>query len=163
MFLQGYYMDGWCDIASNIFLLVAVGILLSKKDNNYMLLGGVSKEESFWSWLHTFWPWVSVSMLGIQAVVASTGWNYTIQHLSSLLESPGMERLDELRHPVCIVIIYLWRLLNPLMLSQPLLAALLLGKTKVWVIFARGFLFLPILATGLISWLFVTHLSANIQ
>ena len=156
-------MDGWCDIASNIFLLVAVGILLSKKDNNYMLLGGVSKEESFWSWLHTFWPWVSVSMLGIQAVVASTGWNYTIQHLSSLLESPGMERLDELRHPVCIVIIYLWRLLNPLMLSQPLLAALLLGKTKVWVIFARGSLFLPILATGLISWLFVTHLSANIQ
>lgn len=159
---MGYYMDGWCDVASNVFLLIAVGIMLSRKDS-YMHLGGVTKEESFWSWLHTFWPWVSVSLLGIQAVIASTGWNFTIQHLSILLESPGMERLDELRHPVCIVIIYMWRLFNPLMLSQPLLVALLMGKTKVWVIFSRGFLFFPILATGLISWLFVTHLSANMQ
>ena len=154
-------MDGWCDVASNIFLLVAVGILLSKKDN-YTLLGCVDNNKIFWSWLHSLWPWVSVSLLGIQAIIASTGWNYTMQHLSSQLESPGMERLDVLRHPVSIVIIYLWRLFNPLMLTQPLLAALLVGKAKLWVVFARGFLFLPILATGLISWLFVAHLSANI-
>ena len=154
-------MDGWCDVASNLFLLIAVGILLSKKDT-YTHLGGVSREESFWSWLHICWPWVSVGLLGIQAIVASTGWNYTMQQLSSLLEAPGMERLDELRHPVSIVIIYLWRLFNPLMLSQPLLAALLMGKAKSWVVFARGFLFIPILATGLISWIFVAHLSANL-
>ena len=31
-------MDGWCDVASNLFLLIAVGIMLSKKDN-YVQLG----------------------------------------------------------------------------------------------------------------------------
>ena len=157
--LQGYYMDGWCDVASNLFLLVAVGIMLSKKDN-YEYLG--NKEESLWAQLNTLWPWVSVGLLGIQAVMASTGWNYTMQHLSVLLESPGRERLDQLQRPASIVIIYLWRLFNPLMLSQPLLAALLVGKTKLWVRCARGVLFLPILTTSVVSWLFVDHLSANL-
>ena len=152
-------MDGWCDVASNLFLLVAVGIMLSKKDN-YEYLN--NKEESLWSQLNTLWPWVSVGLLGIQAVMASTGWNYTMQHLSVLLESPGKERLDQLQRPGSIVIIYLWRLFNPLMLSQPLLAALLLGKTKLWVRCARGVLFLPILTTSVVSWLFVDHLSANL-
>ena len=152
-------MDGWCDVASNLFLLVAVGIMLSKKDI-YEYLG--NKEESLWSQLNTLWPWVSVGLLGIQAVMASTGWNYTMQHLSVLLESPGKERLDQLQRPGSIVIIYLWRLFNPLMLSQPLLAALLVGKTKLWVRCARGVLFLPILTTSVVSWLFVDHLSANL-
>ena len=152
-------MDGWCDVASNLFLLVAVGIMLSKKDN-YEYLG--NKEESLWSQLNALWPWVSVGLLGIQAVMASTGWNYTMQHLSVLLESPGKERLDQLQRPGSIVIIYLWRLFNPLMLSQPLLAALLVGKTKLWVRCARGVLFLPILTTSVVSWLFVDHLSANL-
>ena len=152
-------MDGWCDVASNLFLLVAVGIMLSKKDN-YEHLG--NKEESLWSQLNTLWPWVSVGLMGIQAVMASTGWNYTMQHLSVLLESPGKERLDQLQRPGSIVIIYLWRLFNPLMLSQPLLAALLVGKTKLWVRCARGVLFLPILTTSVVSWLFVDHLSANL-
>ena len=152
-------MDGWCDVASNLFLLVAVGIMLSKKDNYEHLS---NKEESLWSQLNTLWPWVSVGLLGIQAVMASTGWNYTMQHLSVLLESPGKERLDQLQRPGSIVIIYLWRLFNPLMLSQPLLAALLLGKTKLWVRCARGVLFLPILTTSVVSWLFVDYLSANL-
>ena len=152
-------MDGWCDVASNLFLLVAVGIMLSKKDNYEHLS---NKEESLWSQLNTLWPWVSVGLLGIQAVMASTGWNYTMQHLSVLLESPGKERLDQLQRPGSIVIIYLWRLFNPLMLSQPLLAALLVGKTKLWVRCARGVLFLPILTTSVVSWLFVDYLSANL-
>ena len=152
-------MDGWCDVASNLFLLVAVGIMLSKKDNYEHLS---NKEESLWSQLNTLWPWVSVGLMGIQAVMASTGWNYTMQHLSVLLESPGKERLDQLQRPGSIVIIYLWRLFNPLMLSQPLLAALLLGKTKLWVRCARGVLFLPILTTSVVSWLFVDYLSANL-
>ena len=152
-------MDGWCDVASNLFLLVAVGIMLSKKDNYEHLS---NKEESLWSQLNALWPWVSVGLLGIQAVMASTGWNYTMQHLSVLLESPGKERLDQLQRPGSIVIIYLWRLFNPLMLSQPLLAALLVGKTKLWVRCARGVLFLPILTTSVVSWLFVDYLSANL-
>ena len=37
--LQGYYMDGWCDVASNTLLLLAVARALQRQERRELDLG----------------------------------------------------------------------------------------------------------------------------
>jgi hypothetical protein len=95
-------------------------------------------------------------------VAASTGWNYTTQELSSLLEAPGSERPEDLRRPSTLAVMFLWRLANPHMLSQAMLAAILLARTRQWLLLARRLLFLPIIATCALSVGHVAFLRAKL-
>lgn len=167
---QGYYVDGWCDVASDVFLLIGVALLLTKQEKGRLYPGKerervsllpevdpeIRPERRFFRWI-----WIGAALLGIQAILASTGWNYTTHQLSSLLETPGSERPHIFRSPPTLVVMYLWRLGNPHMLSQFLLAAITLDRVKQWLLFARGLLFIPLILTCLISISYVSYISAK--
>ena len=178
-------MDGWCDVASNTLLLLAVARALQRQERREPDLGrpeegglrkngGLFEEPKVkWNGLRLWlkdgvwrlalgegeWRvWVGVGLLGAQAILSSVGWNTTTHQLSALLEAE-----EEVHYTTAtLAVMYLWRLANPHMLEQLLLGALLVGRTRQWVEAASLVLFLPILALSLLSLAYTTYLRAKL-
>ena len=84
---SGYYIDGWCDIASETFLIYSVGFLIYKEKTKLMMV------KSDWlsrlptpvsRFLAPLSP--SVWCLGGQSILAAVGWNWTTTQHHMLLD-----------------------------------------------------------------------------
>ena len=64
---------------------------------------------------------LSIWGLGVQSIVSAVGWNWTTTQLHVLLEANdtrGSLNIHTLATPLCWLVVFLWRLLNPHMLTQ---------------------------------------------
>ena len=170
----GYYIDGWCDIISETALIYSVGMIIFREktkyfpliphDNNNSSHKPSKKPENI---VTKFFAPLSISIwgLGVQSIVSAVGWNWTTTQLHVLLEAkdegPSIGGLDihTLAAPLCWLVVFLWRLLNPHMLTQALLVSLLLDRSGHWVVMTRYMVTVPIICLCVFSYLLVYQLS----
>ena len=63
---SGYYVDGWCDVASDLVLLVATGVLLARQEiskDKYLPLVEKKRDKQT---LFVPWIWIGIGLLGLQ-------------------------------------------------------------------------------------------------
>jgi len=174
---SGYYVDGWCDVASDTALLVATGYLLNRSCSsphhkthyqhnrlrrmltqifNHQLLVKVFSVIS-----------LPIIVLAIQSLLSAVSWNWTTTQLYILLESKNTsskeKQIQFFQSTSCWLVMYFWRLLNPHMLSQALLVSLLVDRTKQWVEHARVVVTLPLGTLCLASWVWVYILGIELN
>eukprot|EP00090_Calanus_glacialis_P019061 TRINITY_DN29399_c0_g1_i1.p1 TRINITY_DN29399_c0_g1~~TRINITY_DN29399_c0_g1_i1.p1 ORF type:complete len:332 (-),score=89.23 TRINITY_DN29399_c0_g1_i1:16-1011(-) len=173
---SGYYVDGWCDVASETALILAIGHLLER--------AGTS---CHWKTVHsptrlcrlfdpiTHHPIMSrmlapislpIFCLGIQSILSAICWNWTTTQLNILLET-GADDIKEkqiqlFQSSTCWLVMFFWRLLNPHMLSQALLVSLLVDRYKQWVEHAMVVVSLPLITLCTASWIWVQVLSSKL-
>merc|ERR1712198_810098 len=170
----GYYIDGWCDIISETALIYSVGMIIFREktkcfpliphDNNNSNHKPSKKPENI---VTKFFAPLSISIwgLGVQSIVSAVGWNWTTTQLHVLLEAkdegPSIGGLDihTLAAPLCWLVVFLWRLVNPHMLTQALLVSLLLDRSGHWVVMTRYMVTVPIICLCVFSYLLVYQLS----
>ena len=156
---SGYYIDGWCDIISETALIYSVGvIILRDRDRSWP---GMRTRTSATSHLTTFLAPLTLNIwgLGLQSILAAVGWNWTTTQLHLLLESGTRGAGTGLGTPLAGLVVFLWRLLNPHMLTQALLVALTLERAGHWVELTRLLVSLPLLVTCAASYILVHTLS----
>ena len=159
---SGYYIDGWCDIISETLLIYSVGaVILRDREKSWLGLR-TSKTSGLRAQVTTIMAPLTINIwgLGAQSILAAVGWNWTTTQLHLLLEagvrpSPGHQGLDT---PLSGLVVFLWRLLNPHMLTQALLVSLTLDRPGQWVEMTRLVVTLPLLATCLASYILVYSL-----
>ena len=159
----GYYIDGWCDIASETALIYSVGWLLALRQQPASWTPG-SKGSSWVAQLAA--PLTAgVWGLGLQSIVAAVGWNWTTGQLHQLLApaGPGPQLGQLVGGPGTGLVVLSWRLLNPHLLTQALLGALLLERAGQWVWLARWLVTPPLLLLCAASWLLVRSLHYQLQ
>jgi len=174
---NGYYVDGWCDVASDTALLLATGYLLNRACSsphhkmhhqhnklrrlltpifNHQLLVKVFTVIS-----------LPIIVLAMQSLLSAICWNWTTTQLYLLLESDNTSSKEKqtqlFQSTSCWLVMYFWRLLNPHSLSQALLVSLLVDRTKQWVEHARVVVSLPLVTLCLASWVWVYILGIKLH
>ena len=86
---SGYYVDGWCDIASETFLIYSLGFLIYKERTKMMVaksdwMSTLSLPTPVTRFLAPLSP--SVWSLGGQSILAAVGWNWTTTQLHLMLD-----------------------------------------------------------------------------
>ena len=167
----GYYVDGWCDVASDTALILATGYLLeTTKNSPHQKVFNTPSKLGRWLDPIINHPFMSkilypISMpiffLGVQSILSAVFWNWTTTQLHILLEtgSKGVteEQVTLFKSSTCWLVMFFWRLLNPHMLSQALLVSFLVDRYKQWVEQAIVVVSIPliILCTASSIWIFV--------
>ena len=163
----GYYIDGWCDIASETALIYSLGCLLALRQQPASSWAPGSKGSSCSSWVAQLAAPLTAGVwgLGLQSIVAAVGWNWTTGQLHQLLApaGPGPQLGQLVGGPGAGLVVLSWRLLNPHLLTQALLAALLLERAGQWVWLARWLVTPPLLLLCAASWLLVRSLRHQLQ
>ena len=166
---SGYYIDGWCDIISETALIYSVGVVILK-DREKGWLGVRTSSSSLLttsglrSQLATLTAPLTMNIwgLGLQSILAAVGWNWTTSQLHLLLEAgvtpSHVQGPQGLATPLAGLVVILWRLLNPHMLTQALLVSLSLDRPGQWVELTRLVVTLPLLATCGASYILVYSL-----
>ena len=166
---SGYYIDGWCDIISETALIYSVGVVILK-DREKGWLGVRTSATSLLttsglrSQLATLTAPLTMNIwgLGLQSILAAVGWNWTTSQLHLLLEAgvtpSHVQGPQGLATPLAGLVVFLWRLLNPHMLTQALLVSLSLDRPGQWVELTRLVVTLPLLATCGASYILVYSL-----
>ena len=166
---SGYYIDGWCDIISETALIYSVGVVILK-DREKGWLGVRTSTSSLLttsglrSQLATLTAPLTMNIwgLGLQSILAAVGWNWTTSQLHLLLEAgvtpSHVQGPQGLATPLAGLVVILWRLLNPHMLTQALLVSLSLDRPGQWVELTRLVVTLPLLATCGASYILVYSL-----
>ena len=166
---SGYYIDGWCDIISETALIYSVGVVILK-DREKGWLGVRTSASSLLttsglrSQLATLTAPLTMNIwgLGLQSILAAVGWNWTTSQLHLLLEAgvtpSHVQGPQGLATPLAGLVVILWRLLNPHMLTQALLVSLSLDRPGQWVELTRLVVTLPLLATCGASYILVYSL-----
>lgn len=167
----GYYVDGWCDVASDTALILATGYILERMKNSpYQKC--INTPGMLGRWLDPvinhpitcklLYPIsMPIFFLGVQSILSAVFWNWTTTQLHILLEtgSSGVteEQITLFKSSTCWLVMFFWRLLNPHMLSQALLVSLLVDRYKQWVEHALVVVSIPlmILCTASSIWIFV--------
>eukprot|EP00092_Neocalanus_flemingeri_P053186 GFUD01062426.1.p1 GENE.GFUD01062426.1~~GFUD01062426.1.p1 ORF type:complete len:384 (-),score=74.48 GFUD01062426.1:10-1026(-) len=173
---SGYYVDGWCDVASETALILATGHLLERaRDYSHhktvhqptrmsRLLAPITHHPVLARLLTPIS--LPIVCLGIQSILSAICWNTTTTQLHILLEtgdtSDHNTQVQLFRSSACWVVMYFWRLLNPHMLSQALLVSLLVDRAKQWVEHARVVVSLPLITLCAVSWIWVYILSRKL-
>ena len=166
---SGYYVDGWCDVASETALILATGYLLERArvSSHYKTVQQPTRLSNLLSPI-THHPFIArllapislpIVCLGIQSILSAICWNWTTTQLHILLETGHTQvtQTQLFQSSACWLVMYFWRLLNPHMLSQALLVSLLVDRTKQWVEHARIVVTLPLvtLCTASLIWVFI--------
>ena len=166
---SGYYIDGWCDIISETALIYSVGVVILR-DREKGWLGVRTSANSLLttsglrSQLATLTAPLTMNIwgLGLQSILAAVGWNWTTSQLHLLLEAgvtpSHVQGPQGLATPLAGLVVFLWRLLNPHMLTQALLVSLSLDRPGQWVELTRLVVTLPLLATCGASYILVYSL-----
>ena len=167
---SGYYIDGWCDIISETALIYSVGVVILR-DREKSWQGVRTSSKSIWSpsglraQLVTLCAPLTMNIwgLGLQSILAAVGWNWTTSQLHLLLEagvspSSHVQGPQGLTSPLAGLVVFLWRLLNPHMLTQALLVSLTLDRPGQWVELTRLVVTLPLLVTCVASYILVYSL-----
>ena len=166
---SGYYIDGWCDIISETALIYSVGVVILR-DREKGWLGVRTSSSSLLttsglrSQLATLTAPLTMNIwgLGLQSILAAVGWNWTTSQLHLLLEAgvtpSHVQGPQGLATPLAGLVVILWRLLNPHMLTQALLVSLSLDRPGQWVELTRLVVTLPLLATCGASYILVYSL-----
>ena len=158
---SGYYIDGWCDIISETALIYSVGVvILRDREKSWM---GVRTSKTLLSTsglrshLTTIMAPLTLNIwgLGLQSILAAVGWNWTTTQLHLLLEAPGVPDHEGLHSSLAGLVVFLWRLLNPHMLTQALLVSLMIERPGQWVELTRMVVTLPLLVTCVASYILV--------
>jgi len=173
---SGYYVDGWCDVASDAALLLAIGCLLDKANvypgykpvhhpTSSRLLAPIMHHPIMIKVLAPIS--LPIIVLAMQSLLSAVCWNWTTTQLHILLEAENTsnkEKQIQLFHSTsCWLVMYFWRLLNPHSLSQALLVSLLVDRTKQWVEHARVVVTLPLGTLCLASWVWVYILGIELN
>ena len=163
---SGYYIDGWCDIISETALIYSVGAVILREKSwlglrtsktPLLSTGGLRAQLTAIMAPLT----INIWGLGAQSILAAVGWNWTTTQLHLLLEAgvtPSSHGHQGLDSPLSGLVVFLWRLLNPHMLTQALLVSLTLDRPGQWVEMTRLVVTLPLLATCLASYILVYSL-----
>ena len=166
---SGYYIDGWCDIISETALIYSVGVvILRDREKSWLGVRTSSKSLLTTSGLRSQLASLTAPLtmniwgLGLQSILAAVGWNWTTSQLHLLLEAgvtpSHVQGPQGLATPLAGLVVFLWRLLNPHMLTQALLVSLSLDRPGQWVELTRLVVTLPLLATCGASYILVYSL-----
>jgi len=167
----GYYVDGWCDVASETAFILATGYLLERTKNSQYQKSIITPGK-MGRWLDPvinhpimcklLYPIsMPIFFLGVQSIISAVFWNWTTTQLHILLEtgSSGVteEQITLFKSSTCWLVMFFWRLLNPHMLNQALLVSFLVDRYKQWVEHAMVVVSIPlmILCTASSIWIFV--------
>lgn len=150
---KGYYFDGWCDILSEALLIYSVAHLIHRERSKQHLVSAMSR-PSLLSKLCAPLRW-EIWSLGLQGILSAVAWNWTTEQLHFILEANNSVSPTQLAAPKAWMVVFLWRLLNPHMLTQALLVSLLLERPTQWVEMAKYVVSLPLLCLCAYSYLLV--------
>ena len=157
----GYYLDGWCDILSETALIYSVGLLILKERNKHQLVPSKAS-PSLLGRLVAPLSW-QVWGLGLQSILSAVAWNWTTEQLHFILETQDNISPTQLAAPRAWMVVFLWRLLNPHMLTQALLVSLLLDKPCQWVEITKYVVSFPLLCLCAYSYLLVYTLRIQLK
>ena len=158
---SGYYIDGWCDIFSETALIYSVGVLIHRTDKIKMITDRKSSKMVTRLVSRFFAPLsFSVWFLGVQSIISAVGWNWTTGQLHLLLENTEHHQVDtgQLATPLCWLVVFFWRILNPHMLTQALLVSLVLDRSNTWVQMTKYIVTIPLFSLCACSYLLVYNL-----
>ena len=160
----GYFFDGICDAASDIFLFLSLGYFISK-GNGFTLIDQTQENKhriTGWRKSHPI-AWIIALITG-QALLSSMCWNFEQVQFSSLLESDVRteEKINAqsqvLKSSTMWMIIYFWRLLNPHSITQIILITILYNRTYDFFMCAHYIGYFPIILLA-----FISQIYANIS
>ena len=158
---SGYYIDGWCDIFSETALIYSVGVLIHRAEKIKTMMDD-RKSSMMMKLVSRFFAPLSFSVwfLGVQSIVSAVGWNWTTGQLHLLLETSDQHHVNthQLATPLCWLVVFFWRILNPHMLTQALLVSLLLDKCHTWVEMTKYIVTIPLSILCACSYLLVYNL-----
>ena len=106
--------------------------------------------------------WLTLCV-GLLTVASSALWNYSLITFHNILETDtyvgtSPERMiiqnEVLKSSSYWIIVYFWRLLNPHMVMQFILVAILYNKLFEYMCIVQFFGFLPIFVTGFLSYVY---------
>ena len=162
----GYYLDGWCDILSETALIYSVGHLIHRERTRAQVLISKASQTSPSVIARLLAPLTSqVWGLGLQSILSAVAWNWTTEQLHFTLETQAEHYVNVntnyLASPTACMVVFLWRLLNPHMLTQALLVSLLLDRPAQWVEITKYVVTFPLLCLSLMSYLLVYTLKAK--
>ena len=167
----GYYLDGWCDILSETALIYSVGHLIHReRTRTQLVISKVSQPSSVIAGLLAPLTW-QVWGLGLQSILSAVAWNWTTEQLHFRLETQNDTQTEtEMDHsvntnylatPTACMVVFMWRLLNPHMLTQALLVSLLLERPAQWVEITKYVITVPLLCLCVLSYLLVYSLQGT--
>ena len=164
----GYYLDGWCDILSETALIYSVGHLIHRERTKTQLLISKASQASPSLISRLLAPLTSqVWGLGLQSILSAVAWNWTTEQLHFTLETQAEHSVNVntnyLASPTACMVVFLWRLLNPHMLTQALLVSLLLDRPAQWVEITKYVVTLPLLCLCVMSYILVYSLKAKVK
>lgn len=97
----------------------------------------------------------------IQGILSAVAWNWTTEQLHFILETQDRVSIKYLTTPRGWIVVFLWRLFNPHMLTQALLASLLLDRPAGWVEVTKYVVTPPLVCLSAYSYLLVYTLRGD--
>ena len=161
----GYYLDGWCDILSETALIYSVALLILRERSKNQLVSSKTSKASTSVMARLLAPltW-QIWGLGLQSILSAVAWNWTTEQLHFRLETQTQlspSNTNYLATPTACMVVFLWRLLNPHMLTQALLVSLLLDRPAQWVEITKYVVTFPLLCLCVLSYLLVHSLQGK--